>query len=307
MQDPRNLSWLQFNQSRRFPLLAGCTAVSKDGNFAIPDDLLTGLYLSYGLGSGFTDPGGFYLGEIAYWVSGISFVICYRNQDDPDTPVKVAETAVNLEAGQTTAALSGHHNRFFQGTLVLGGTAGLETCPAGEWTFDYEATVLDPFCIRPAASEVSALYVQNGSRISGPFYGNVTLSAGERIDLEVRSAEDALNCLSEPPADGGTEVVISAVPQDLSGNFVRTLRSVPPDETGNIQLIGRACLEIEPRPSQSTLILRDTCSEPCCTCKELEPTQEKIRELDTSILELESRISFLQVQAQLLTQSLAAS
>ena len=89
MQDPRNLSWTQFNQSRKFPLLFGCTAVSTCGHFRIPDDLLVSLYLSYGVNTEFSDPGGFYIGRIIYWRDGISLEIHYDAK-------KVAETTIPL-------------------------------------------------------------------------------------------------------------------------------------------------------------------------------------------------------------------
>ena len=297
MQDPRNLSWTQFNQARRFPLLYGATAVSRDGHFIIPDNFLTGLYISYGLDTEFVDPGGFFIGRIIYWRNGLSLEIHYGDKC-------VAETTMDLTSQQTVAALLGYSDRFFYGYVVIGSTTGLESCPAGEWDFDYEATVLDPFCIRPTVREISALYVKGSNpsqQLLGPFYGNVTLSEGENIALSVRSAEGLLSCLDIPPSGEGTEVVIHAKTPEADNSCVRTLQYVTPDEGGNIQIIGQECLEII--PGDATLTLNDVCSKPCCTCEELTPVEEKIKELDASVTSLRQHIDTLLLQADFLTQS----
>jgi len=314
MQDPRNLSWNQFNQARRFPLLFGCRATSRDGHFTIPDDLLVGLYLSYGLGRGMTDPGGFYIGEVVWWRSGLSLAVYYKPMDQMDG-TKVAETTIDWTepVDGRAASLQGFNNRFFYGSVVFGLMAGLESQPAGEWFFDPDAAPLDPFCIRPAAAEISALYIQSGGKTSGPFYGDITLSAGRGIDLAVRSADSLLYCLDDPPSDNGTEVIISADADsgsadtsDGSGGPIRTINGVEPDESGNLTLIGRSCLTITAQSENATLVLNDTCAEPCCTCKELEPIKAKMDELIRSIGDLESHTQTLTLQADLLAQSSAS-
>jgi len=305
MQEPRNLSWNQFNQSRKFPLLFGSTAVSTCGHFRIPDDLLVSLYLSYGVNTEFSDPGGFYIGRIIYWRDGISLEIHYDTK-------KIAETTIHLTTGQTIATLLGHGEQFFYGHVVLGGTSGLELQPVGEWEFTHAATALDPFCIRPTVREISALYVKSSGmshKLLGPFYGDITLAEGENIALTVRSAEMALSCLETPPSGTGTEVTITAVAgpggSGDSETCLRTLHGVEPDETGNITLIGRNCMDI--RTEQSTLIFDDTCAKPCCTCTELVPIETKIMELETSITAMRAHLDTLKIQAEFLVQSLNAA
>ena len=303
MQDPRNLSWCQFNQSRKFPLLFGSTAVSTCGHFRIPDDLLVSLYLSCGVNAQFSDPGGFYIGRIIYWRDGIELEIHYDGK-------KIAETTIPLTTGQTVATLLGHGDSFFYGHVVLGGTSGLELQPVGEWEFDHAATALDPFCIRPSFREISALYVKSSGmshKLLGPFYGAITLAEGENIALTVRSAELALSCLAAPPSGAGTEVTIHAVADDAndSESRLRTLHGVEPDDNGNIALIGRDCLDI--RAEQATLIFDDTCAKPCCTCTELVPIEDKIQELESSITAMRAHLDTLKIQAEFLTQSLSAA
>ncbi|HBT77024.1 MAG TPA: hypothetical protein DEB39_08880, partial [Planctomycetaceae bacterium] len=241
MQDPRNLSWNQFNQARRFPLLFGCNPVSRDGHFMIPDDLLVGLYLSYGLGHGLDDPGGFYLGSLLYWRTGLSLAIHYCGPGD-EAGATIAETTIDLTSERRTASLLGLNRRFFYGHVVFGTFSGLEKQPAGQWLFQPDAAPIDPFCIRPTVSEISALYVQNAGKTLGPFYGDITLAAGERITLSVRSADGLLQCLEDPPSETGTEVVIHADADGgnggASGSPVETINGVEPDENGNVTILG---------------------------------------------------------------------
>ena len=305
MQDPRNLSWNQFNQARRFPLLFGCHPVSRDGHFVIPDDLLVGLYLSYGLGRGHDDPGGFSIGSMTWWRTGLSLSIHYRAAGR-DVSEKIAETTVDLNSGQMVAPLLGLDSRFFYGHIVFGNWSGLEKQPAGEWIFEPDAAPIDPFCIRPILSEISALYVQNDGKTLGPFYGDITLAAGERIALSVRSADSVLQCLENPPSETGTEVVIRATDDGSTGNGdggIKTINGVEPDENGNLTIIGRSCMEITTEPA--TLLFDDKCAEPCCTCKEREPTLAKIKELEASSISLRSHLETLTLQAEFLAQSLS--
>jgi len=304
MQDPRNLSWFQFNQSRKFPLLHDCTGRSRDGHFTIPDDLLVGLYLSYSVGTGYGDPGGFYIGRIVYFESGLTIAIHYQEQGT-STNLLVAETTLDFASIQRTVSLLGYGGGFLYGTLVFGETHGLASQPVGVWEFDRAAAVIDPFCLRPTAQELSALYVQNQGKTVGPFYGNVTLSAGPRIHLTVRSAGNLLRCLEPPLSGTGTEVVIDSQEDDTmgtNGSCIHTLGGVPPDEYGNITILGRSCLNITTQPDQSTIFLDDTCAEPCCSCKELAPVQEKIEELTRSVMSLESHLATLSLQADFLGQ-----
>jgi hypothetical protein len=306
MQNPRNLSWNQFNESRRFPLLYDCSVTSEDGHFIIPDDLLVSLYISHGISAPFSEPGVFYIGGFVYFRSGFSLSVFYRTASG--TTTRVAETTVDLTAKPypRTVALLGADNRFLHGWLVLGETAGLEKQPAGEWTFAPEAATLDPFCIRFVAKELSALYIRNETRTVGPFYGEVILSAGDRIRLDVRSEDNLFNCLESPVADAGTEIIVTALNDEAEQSVpaLRVLNGVTPDASGCITLVGRSCLTITPQGN--SLIFEDNCSKPCCTCTELAPIEEKTKELQQSVQAIGSRIDSLGVQIDFLSQSVTS-
>jgi len=190
--------------------------------------------------------------------------------------------------------------------LVLGDLDGLSGQPAGEWVFDSEATILDPFCIRYVAKELSELYVQTQGRLTGPFRGFVTLAEGENITLAVRTEED-LNCLYPTISGSGTEVVINAVDPTEGLPCIRDINGVKPDNSGGITFIGQNCLEIKPGEVPHTLIFNDTCAEPCCSCAELVPIEDKIKEISDSIRQLTSRMETLHTQHEFMLHALSAA
>jgi hypothetical protein len=300
MQDPRNLSWNQFNEARRFPLLHGCTPVSVDGHFMIPDDLFTGLYISHSIVDRLSDPVKFYIKKFTYFRTGFTIEIYY----DDAASTKLAEVTIDLatEPKPQVATLLGFDNAFLYGYVVLGQFGSLEQQPAGEWEFAPAATTLDPFCLRPVARELSVLYVRNDNKTIGPFTGEITLVAGERINLEVKTVSDLFNCLENPVSNTGTEVTIHAqeVAEDFTG--LRTINGVKPDIRGNIDFIGKQCMKITPLGA-STIQFEDICSQPCCSCTELAPIETAIADLKTSILEMKSRISTLETHLEFLSRA----
>ncbi|GHT40851.1 hypothetical protein FACS189443_1780 [Planctomycetales bacterium] len=301
--DPRNLNWADFNAVRRFPLLYGCDAVSTDGHFTIPDNLILSLYLSYHLGETFPNPSMFYISELVYFRSGFTLSISYRNGG---TVTKIAETSVDLTSSTRHSVINfvdstgGQASGFF----VLGDIDALDNQPVGEWTFEPEATTLDPFCIRAAAPALSRIFVQTADQLYGPFIGDITFAEGENITLDVLGV-DEMNCLEG--TSEGTEIVISTeVEQDKNTNCVKSILGVLPDNHGNIEFIGQNCLEITPFGA-SGILFNDKCSEPCCSCAELAPSEAKMSELTVSISQLSARINALDNQMQMIQTALLMS
>ena len=302
MLDPRNISWTHFNKARRFPLMFDSVPVSTDGLFTIPDDLIVSLYLSCDVSGTYDDPGLFYIGSLTYYHTGFVLAIHYSGSGE-----KVAETTVDLSTGAMpeVVQLLARNPMLTSGMLVLGGIEGLSRQPAGEWLFEPTAARLDPFCIRYTARELSELYVRSRGNLLGPFHGAVTFAEGDNIELGIRTEED-LNCLEVPLSGSGTEVVISALNEIESVSCVRTINGVKPDRTGSIYFLGRSCLKIEPE-GQHTLVFDDTCSEPCCTCAELAPIKDKIKEITASISQLSLRIETLRIQHEFMLHSLSSA
>jgi len=303
MQDPRNLSWLQANQVRKFPLLHGCSAKSQDGNFTLPNNLITGLYISYNVSDALQDAGQFYISRFLHYDGGFALSISYS--DLGDEPIAVADCVIDTETTilERPIQLSPVTPYFISGYIMLGSLDGLSEQPYGEWEFNYESTPLDPFCIRFIAKEISAIYLQNGDTISGPFHGDIRLSEGAGISLggQFVTSPDIV-C---PAATGSSfsELIISSHLDIDTSNipYIRFIHGVPPDSNGNIEFIGQGCLTITPQ-GQHALLFEDKCSEPCCTCEELKPLEDKIREFYTGMTGLTARAEMLHTQVDQLMQ-----
>jgi hypothetical protein len=102
-------------------------------------------------------------------------------------------------------------------------------------------------------------------------------------------------------------VAINASAPEESLACLRSINSVRPDANGNITFIGQKCLQILPEEEAHTLVFRDTCAEPCCSCAELAPIEAKIKEISSSINQLSSRMETLRSQQEFMRQSLLAS
>jgi hypothetical protein len=312
MQDPRNLSWNQYNEARKFPLLYNCNPVSTDGNFRLPDDFLVGLYISHNLGTTLADPGSFFIGGITWYGTGVIISVYYRANAGAET--KVAETTIDFSGDKIPeiAQLLGYSSSFVSGYIVVGEIGALKEQPTGDWKFNYAATTIDPFCIRFIATELSELYIRNGDKISGPFKGTITLQAGNKITLDPSSPnQEILSCLTPPATSGGTLVTISTVTDDdetENSKFVKTINEVKPDAKGNITFTtGESCLKIAPKAAEHAIEFSDSCTKPCCTCAELGPITEATKTLEASITELRAKIDTLYVQSQLISQAFLAA
>ncbi|GHT30405.1 hypothetical protein FACS1894214_0210 [Planctomycetales bacterium] len=302
INDPRNISWNAANQARRFPLMFDCNPVSEDGLFRIPDELITALYISHNIDSTFLDPTRFFVDSIIYFRTGFTVSVSYAGA--ADAVIKVAETTVDIVSAPAakTVPLLGVTRAFLNGMLVLGDIQCLEKMPIGEWHFTPESTTLDPFCIRYVASEITELYVRKLDRsVLGPFFGTVVLSEGDNIRFDVRNAD--LSCL-ELPINGATDIIINAVPEDTEIDAVKTINGVGPDSTGNLFFEGSDCLSIMQK-GPHTLEFSDKCAEPCCSCTELVPIEEKALALQRSIELLSSRIETLINQNNFISHSLS--
>jgi hypothetical protein len=283
LQEPRNLSWNDSNKVRRFPLLYGVNPVSIDGQFTIPDDFLTYIAVTHSITNAL-EPGCFYIDTITYFGEGASVSISYLPVGGESR--KVSETTF-ISAEDGVVKLVPYEKNFLTGFLVLGKADSLKDQPYGEWRFEPSASTIDPSCIVYTGDEPSSLYVDKGDNILGPFVGDITLVQGDNVVLSVSNID--LNCINSQGT--GTQITIDAIDEAANQACIRTINGVKPDTSGNIEFVGQNCLKIT--PEIHSVLFDDNCAEPCCSCEELTPVEEKIEELQTSISTLKSRMETL--------------
>ena len=75
---------------------------------------------------------------------------------------------------------------------------------------------------------------------------------------------------------------------------IRTINGVPPDDNGDIQLIGSDCITFT--PSGSTIKAENPCSLPCFGCEELDILRDQLQRLADGVSILEDFVERLQTE-----------
>lgn len=154
------------------------------------------------------------------------------------------------------------------GKVVVGRLDTIDEQPAGFWTFDLEATRLDPDAVRPMIRGVSALVLVNGTSRSTPIRGHVELVAGTNVRL-TPVLTDGLNAVRIDAVSGEGLVEDCVCEGDAAlGDPVRSINGVTPDENGNINITSGDCTQVD--PIANGVRISDICSKPCCGCPEVE-------------------------------------
>ena len=262
-----NLEWLNLNAGRAYPLredssLLDITRVVKLTNelvvdfvAVVPESLGNDLYISRIL---YADP---------------TLTIIISQTGEVVTSITVTVGTHQKNTAYRFSGQGGYAD--MRGAITIGDLeVALQNFPQGVFDFNYEATAFEASVIRPEIRGVDSIKVRSADgNLSDPLTGIVELMEGVNIKLTV---------LQEATATDPAVVRIDSVATDLEEDCVcsdehlrpdplRLLNGVAGDDTGNITLIpGEDCLEIVAGNSEASLILKDTCSKPCCGCPEQE-------------------------------------
>ncbi len=290
-----NVDWLSHNGQRRYPLVSDATATDLTDSFLLPDDFITELYLPVHAGLSIL-PGRFLIREIGVYAAGYSIIIGY---DDGSAVTKVASAvfAKSVHTKNATYALGGlgdFADTF--GRITIGSLGNIDKQPPGLWQFDMAGGRLETDCIRPIIRGISAIRVKNGSSISEPAYGDITIEAGtnQRIDLIRPSyelyGEKATVRINAIEGEGLNE--LCACLEDDDTVPIRTINGIPPTVSGDYTLQGSDCLVVEPIEHGVRLV--DECSKPCCGDPELEAITTALEALRIQVSTLEHFVSVLE-------------
>jgi hypothetical protein len=70
---------------------------------------------------------------------------------------------------------------------------------------------------------------------------------------------------------------------------VLTINGAPPDENGNVELVGSKCIEVA-SSGLHTIQFRDLCSSSCCGCTELNTLINSLNSLQTQEYQLREMV-----------------
>lgn len=269
-----NLEWLNHNAQRDYPLADTTTGTDQSGSFTIPDDFIVELDLPIHAGLN-VDPARFFIRHIGAYATGYSIVIGYQPADVDNEPVAPVEVATALIARQTHTK-----NRAYAlggvspyddtvGKVVIGRLDAIDEQPPGFWTFDFEATRLDPDAVRPIIRGVSSVTCVNGDQRSARLYGDIELVAGTNCQLVpiVASGQDPIIRINFLQGEGTIEECVCEG-DSAQTPPIKRISGVIPTPGGDFTIIGSDCMQIE--PIDNGLRLVNTCAKPCCGCEELE-------------------------------------
>lgn len=271
-----SLDWSSLNSLRRYPIREGMSAVSTDGLFNIPDTLIVDLTLC--ATSAATDR--FYISKIFNKLSSVSIEL--SKYDDAAvigaiTIDKSTHTEDQDYYVAPTALYAGTNGKITIGTLQ-----GLETQPAGLFTFDKTATELEPRTIIPGMVGISRLAFVDATNGEYSMTGTVTLASRSNL-LFSYTAGSSLVIL-----DAGDNLGLSK--KCSSFTPIQSINGVLPDVYGNINLLGIDCIKIS-NSAQYTLDISDTCCTPCSGCSDLEELTTRLTSLENKFLDLKGSYS----------------
>jgi hypothetical protein len=280
----RNLEFLHHNAQRAYPLAMDSSRIDITGSFTLPDDFIVNLSLPVHWGLNVL-PARFLVHRIVSSAGGFEITIGYDNGVTiSDVAVaRIARATHTVNKSYVLLGLGSFSGS--RGFVAIGDLGNIDRQPSGSFEFDLDGGLLEVDAIRPHIRGVTSLQVQNGGDLSVRIDGNVIFRAGPnmRITPILEVGEDPVIVFDAREGAGLDEECVCNANQSPP---VRTLLGVGPDSSGNIDLLGNACFNIT--PAEHALVIRDTCSEPCCGCKELEEITRSMESFGSTATTLEN-------------------
>lgn len=262
----RSLEWLHHNAQRKYPLALEASKQDLTGAVRLPDNFLIGLKLPvhYGLS---VKTGRFLLYKLVSYATGFVVTIGYDTDAEIVEVAKAVIPRANHKYGNYYDLVGRGDFSDSRGFIQIGDMDAMDRQPNGAFEFDLAGGQLEPDAIDPYIRNVLSVAIRNGLEESQRLTGRVVLAAGTNVRLRVVEVEDEDPQIVIDAIDG-LNLSEDCVCDANQANPVRTISLVTPDGSGNINLTGNGCFEIQTGTHE--LIIRDKCSEPCCGCRELE-------------------------------------
>lgn len=282
-----NVEWPNVNAQRKYPFSQSASLAS--GDFTLPDDLLVDFSLPVNVAVA-SNPTLFHLKQLSVFGTGVLFSFAYNNTVFATVSVSASGfTEYATYVIQGTGILSDS-----KGWLTIGSLATILKYP-GSYVFTTTTGRLLPTVIKPRLATVSSLSVVNGESVSVPISGDISLIAGNNVRLRVGSTGGLPTISIDAISGAGTVATCECTDVDELSPCIRTINGVIPDVNGELTLRGSECISITAGTAE--LILEDTCSAPCCDCRELAV-------VTSTMEEMQGQLQTMEMVAQRLDQEL---
>lgn len=269
----RNIEWSAHNATRNYPLAINADGKSSGGEITLDRSTLLGVYIHVPWDRDIY-PDRFFVSQLVSLPDSLTITLSYQ----PSSTAQVVGTAtasknaLDLSAVEITPATGWED---IAGSVVFGETYDSRRYVTGSYSFNYQSTVLEVDCVRPAARSLNGFVVTDGAQETPTITGLVNLRAGENIRIRSEVVGDVTNLYID--ALDSSEFAADCECAEQVSDPIRTINGVTPDENGNIDLVGSSCIEVE--PSRASVILTNPCSNPCCGCEEVEALTDSLIDL----------------------------
>jgi hypothetical protein len=288
-----NIEWLNHNSQRAYPLSDDATKQDTTTEFTLPDSFLLALYFPVHAGLA-VQPEKFFLRSVSVFSTGYNIALGYDDGTNNPPIVASVNIAKSTHVENTSYALPGSGDYDDSvGKVIIGTLLDIDDAGAGQYFFNYADGKLDPDTIRPIIRGVSSITLVQGADESERIYGDIELVAGSNIRLTpIVVGQNQQIRIDAIRGEGLNEDCICDGDEDAIP--ITTINGIPPTPQGNFTLLGSNCLEIT--AISNGLQLDDTCSEPCCGCKELEAITRDLDRFGDAALTLKNFINRLEAE-----------
>jgi len=274
-----NAEWPNCNSQRNYPLKGSATDKDITGSISLPENFIVDFTLSVPASTGL-NPALFHVAQVGVFSSGVVLSFGYDG---------TAFATINIP----TSSFTKYSTYRISGRAAFSTAVGWVTIGelddvlalGGAWDFDTTGAGLLPSLIRPSLQAVSSIAIANGSDVSEAITGDIVLQAGANVGFRLDESGDTPIIYIDAANGLNLEEECACTDLDNSAPCIRTINGIAPNEAGNLTFIGSDCMSLT--PGEATITLTDTCSTPCCDCRELEVVTETAATLQSQILGLE--------------------
>lgn len=254
-----NAEWPNVNAQRKYPF-AQDASLTADG-FELHNDLIVDFVLPVNVTAA-PDPSLFHLKQLGVFGNGVTMTFAY----DGTVFATLSVASADFQP-YTTYALQGSGSfSDSKGWITIGQLAATLQNP-GSYNFTSSTGRLLPTVIRPRLRTVASMAIVNGSDVGNPLTGDIALVAGRNFRLRVDLSGLKPKIILDAINGEGTTVPCSCSQLDENAPCITMINGQSPEDNGNFNIAGSDCVNIA--TGAAKLDITDSCSKPCCDCREL--------------------------------------
>jgi hypothetical protein len=298
-----NLEWLNHNSQRSYPLAAHATKRDTTDSISIPDSFIVELDFPIHAATN-VRTGYFFLYTLTVASTGYNITIGYDNGTATPDLVAAVNIAKATHVENAVYQLQGLGNyEDSVGSIVIGKLDEINAEASGRYVFTRAGAVLDAGVIRPSLRAVTSLVIQNGGDESSPITGIAKLTAGNNMRLTT-SVTGSTTTIRIDGVDGENFNEDCVCSEDANLTPITTINGIPGND-GDFTFVPKTCISIT--PLDHGLNVSNTCSAPCCGCRELDPIKTDLRIIRDMVTILQGAVTRQEAELRVLTTTVMAS